>query len=538
VLGLKPIIGQFFTAENHLGAADKVLVLTQSFWELQFQEDPGVLGKTVRLDGETFTIVGVAPRAFEAFYAARVRFVRPLSWDPARVSPNGRHSNSPALFGRLKPDIPLGQAIAEAETIERRALEAAPPPLREFVARSGHKIVAASVQFERVQPMRTTLFMLQGGVVLVLLTECVNVANLLLARANARQSELAIRSALGATRGGIARQLMLEGMLITALGTALGLAVAAGLTWGFNHYRAQMMPDALPFALDANVLGLAIAVSVVTSLLISIVPIVHILRTHLVTTINSSSRGSSGSVGVRTLSSVLIVGQVAAALMLLCGAGLLIHSFMKAIAVNPGFDPRGVFVGRMAVPRALGTSPEARRTLETRVKEAMEGIPGVTAMTFSMAVPFQGGGAAQCLHPLRRHPAAGLAAARRQSRGRVTGVFRNTPTHAARRTFSAGSRRRAKQPRLRRRREFREKIFFRQIRDRRTIRFRPATAKRRGMADDRRRGALRAPPRHLRHQRRAVCLSAAARRGLYTLSPHGPIIGRNHHAHAGDAEGN
>ena len=391
VLGLKPIVGQFFTPENHLPAADKVLVLTQSFWESNFNEDPAVIGKTVRLDSETFTIVGVAPRALEAFNAARVRFVRPMAWDPARVSPNSRHGNNPNLFARLKPGVAVGQALAEADTLERRFYDAAAPQLRTFLDRSGHKIGVSSVQLDRVLPMRTTLLMLQGGVILVLLTGCVNVANLLLARANARRSELAIRSALGASRGVIARQLLLEGLLVTGLGTALGLALAAALTWGFNHYRAQMMPDALPFALDRDVLVVTVGLSLITALFISFVPIVHVLRTNLIEAIQSNSRGSSGGVGVRALSSALIVGQVAAALMLLCGAGLLIHGFIKAIAVNPGFDPRGVVVGRIAVPLALRNSADASRTLTVRVKQAMQEIPGVTSVAFSFATPFQGG---------------------------------------------------------------------------------------------------------------------------------------------------
>ncbi len=391
VLGLKPVIGQFFTAENHLPASDKVLVLTQSFWATHYQEDPGVLGKTVRLDGETFTIIGVAPRALEAFNAARVRFVRPMSWDPARLNPNQRHGNNPNLFARLKPGVTLGQALAEADLLEKRFYDSGPAQLRTFLDRSGHKIGVSGVQLDRVRPMRTTLLMLQGGVVLVLLAGCVNVANLLLARANARRSELAIRSALGATRSIIARQLLLEGLLITGIGTALGVALAAALTWGFNHYRAEMLPDALPFALDRDVLAATVGVSLITALFISLVPIVHVLRTNLTEAINSISRGSSGGVGVRTLSSALIVGQVAAALVLLCGAGLLIHSFLKAIAVNPGFDPRGVLVGRMAVPLALRNSADASRTLTVRVKQAMQEIPGVTSVAFSFATPFAGG---------------------------------------------------------------------------------------------------------------------------------------------------
>lgn len=389
VLGIKPLIGQFFTTENHLPAADKVLVLTQSFWETHYQEDPAVLGKTVRLDGETFTIIGVAPRALEAFNAARARFVRPMSWNPTGGI-GSRHGNSPNLFARMKPGVSVAQALSEAEAIERRFYDTAPPPLKDFLDRSGHKIQVGGVQFERVQPVRTKLLMLQAGVVLVLLIGCVNVANLLLARANGRQSELATRLALGASRGAIARQLMLESLLLTTLGTALGIALAAGLTYAFNLYRAQLMPDALPFTLDGQVLGVTLAVSLGSALFISIAPIVHILRADLMKLIHGS-RGSSVSAGVRSISSVLIIGQVAIAAMLLSAAGLLVHSFIKALAVNPGFDPRGVVTGRMAIPLAFRSTDEAARGFQQRVVQAMQEIPGVSSAALSIGTPFRGG---------------------------------------------------------------------------------------------------------------------------------------------------
>jgi putative ABC transport system permease protein len=391
VLGLKPVIGRFFTTENQLPAADKVVVLTQSFWEAHYREDPGVLNQTMRLDGETFTIVGVAPRALEAFNAARVRVIRPMSWDPASVTPQGRHGNNPRLFARMKPGVAIGAAQAEADIIEKRDYEAAPPPLRQFLDRAGHRIVVGSVQLERVQPLRTSLYLLQGGVVLVLLIGCVNVANLLLSRANARQSELAIRLALGASRGVIARQLLLESLVLMVTGAALGLALAAGITHAFNLYRAEMMPNALPFALDGGVLAFTAAVALVAGLLIGLAPVAHVLRANLMGLISRSTRSASGGVGVRTLSSILIVGQVAVAVMLLSGAGLLIRGFMRAVAVQPGFDPQGVITGRIAIPRAHRANADASRAVQERIQQAMREIPGVAAVALSLSTPFQGG---------------------------------------------------------------------------------------------------------------------------------------------------
>jgi putative ABC transport system permease protein len=389
VLGLKPLIGQFFTAENHLPNADKFIVLTQSFWEAHFREDPAVLGRTARLDGETFTIIGIAPRALEAF-DARVRFLRPMAWDPART-PGSRHGNGPRLFGRLKPGVAIGQALAEADTIERRFYDAAPPPMRSFLDRSGHQIRVGRVQDERTDPLKTKLLLLQGGVIFVLLIGCVNVANLLLARANGRQAELAIRCALGATRGVIARQLLLESLLLTGLGAALGVGLAWAGVRALNHYRAEMMAQALPFTLDGRVLAFTAAVSVVAALLIGALPLVHILRTDLMGMIHRSSRGASGGAKVRTLSSVLVVGQVAIALMLLTGAGLLIHSFMNAVAINPGFEPRGVVTGRIAIPLPHRSSDDAGRQLQQRVQQSLQEMSGVSSVALGVAVPFQGG---------------------------------------------------------------------------------------------------------------------------------------------------
>jgi putative ABC transport system permease protein len=389
VLGLKPLIGQFFKAENQLPNADKFIVLTQSFWEAHYREDPDVLGKTARLDGETYTIIGIAPRALETF-DARVRFLRPMSWDPARGT-GSRHGNGPRLLARLKPGVAIGQALAEAETIERRFYDAGTPQVRQFLDRSGHLIRVGRVQEERTAPLKTKLLLLQGGVILVLLIGCVNVANLLLARSNSRQSELAIRCALGATRGVIARQLLLESLLLTGLGAALGLGVARAGVGILNYYRAEMMAQALPFTLDGRMLAFTAVVSVSAALLIGALPIVHILRTNLVAVIHRSSRGASGGAGVRALSSLLIIGQVALALMLLTGAGLLIHSFMKAIAINPGFDPRGVVTGRMAIPLAHRSSDDAGRQLQQRVVQSLREMPGVSSVALGIAVPFLGG---------------------------------------------------------------------------------------------------------------------------------------------------
>ncbi len=390
ILRLQPLLGEFFTKEQNRPGADKVVVLTQSFWQTQFAEDPGVIGKTLRIAGESYKVIGVAPRVFEA-WDARVKYVLPLSWQPAQENPQARYGVGLQLFGRLKPGASAGQADAEAKTLEQRYVDASPPQVKGFVDRSGMTMNVGGVQEQRVQPVRSTLLLLQGGVAFVLLIGCVNVANLLLVRANARQSELAIRSALGAGRGTIARQLILESLLLTSLGAVLGLALAWAALRTSNFYLAKMLPQALPATLDLRVLGFAVGLTVVIGVLTGLIPVIHILRTNLAEIIQSSSRGASSGRGVRSLSSLLVIVQVAVALMLLTGAGLLIQSFAKAIAVNPGFSPQGVVTARIVIPAAHRASAEAATKFFERLSATLQEIPGVTSTALSGSTPFQGG---------------------------------------------------------------------------------------------------------------------------------------------------
>ena len=390
ILRIQPVHGTFFTKEQNKPGADKVIVLTQSYWQAQYQESPEVLGKEVRIDDEAYKVIGVAPRVLEAF-DARMKFVVPLSWQPAQENPQGRYGVGIQLFGRLKPGVTAGQADAEAKTVEKRYVDAGPPPLKAFVERSGMTMNVGGVQEQRVEPVRPTLLMLQGGVAFVLLIGCVNVANLLLVRSNARQSELAIRSALGASRATIVRQFLLESLLLTSLGAALGLGVAWGALRVTNSYLAKMLPQSLPASLDWRVLGFAVALTVVVGLIIGLIPVFHILRTNLAAALQSSSRGASSSRGVRALSGVLVVAQVAVALMLLTGAGLLIHSFAQALRVETGLDPTKVVTARIALTREHRASDEAANKIRERLFQAMREIPGVTSVALSFATPFQGG---------------------------------------------------------------------------------------------------------------------------------------------------
>jgi putative ABC transport system permease protein len=390
ILRVQPVIGTFFTKEQNRQGADKVIVLTQTYWQTQYGESPEVLGREVRIDDEAYKVIGVAPRVLEAF-DARMKFITPLSWPAAAENPQGRYGVGIQLFGRLKPGVTAGQADAEAKTLEKRYVDAGPPQVKAFAERSGMTMNVGGVQEQRVQPVRPTLLLLQGGVAFVLLIGCVNVANLLLVRANARQSELAIRSALGAGRATIARQFLMESLLLTSLGALLGLGVAWGALRMTNFYLARMLPQSLPASLDWRVLGFAVALTAVVGLVIGLIPVFHILRTNLAAVIQSNSRGSSSSRGVRALSSALVVAQVAVALMLLTGAGLLIQSFAEALKVDTGLEASNVVTARIALTREHRASDEAASSIRERLLQAMKEIPGVTSVALASSTPFQGG---------------------------------------------------------------------------------------------------------------------------------------------------
>jgi predicted permease len=389
VLGLKPLIGQFFTLKNAAAGEDKVVVLTEAYWKSQYHEDPGVLGQTMRFNGGSYRIIGVAPDALNAF-DARMRLVTPMTWKAEDFDPQRRFSLGTPLYARLKAGVSPERALAEAQAIEKRYYDAGVPQLREFLDRAGFRIAVGRVQTERVQPVRSSLLLLESGVVIVLLIGCVNITNLLLTRANGRQSELAIRTALGASRWVIARQLLVESLLLTLTGAVIGVALAWSAIRVINRFSAKLLPDMLPFEIDGRVLGFALLLSIAVGLLIGLLPVVHTLRANLMALIHRSSRSVAGNRGVRALSSILVTAQVAVALVLLTGAGLLVHSFANALAVKPGFDPSHLVVGSIAVPHAYQTQ-DGEVSLQNRILAGLRQIPGVDDVAMANGIPFNGG---------------------------------------------------------------------------------------------------------------------------------------------------
>ncbi len=391
VLGIHPLLGRFFTQENSAPANCNVVVLSESYWESQFGSDPNVLDRTLEINGASCRIVGVAPRSLEAF-DARVRFVEPFTWSPQDADPGKRHSDGMLLYGRLKPGATVIQAQAEADGIERRFYDTLPPSgLRQFIERTGARVRIGAMRFEDVQPFKSKLYLLQTGVVFVLLIGCINIANLLLARANGRSAEFGTRMALGAGRGTIARQLLIESLLLTGGGALLGLGFAWGLLRVTNQYSSRLLPTAQPFRLDPEMLAMTAVISLAVSVLVALLPVAQMWRTNLTEAMHHRGRTASAGSSVRAWSGILVMGQVATALILMTGAGLLIHSFANALSVDPGFDPQRLVTASISLPAHFkGTTLAVFHQYEDRMLRGLNEIPGIDSAALASGLPYSG----------------------------------------------------------------------------------------------------------------------------------------------------
>lgn len=387
VLGLQPMLGRFFTADECVPGRDQVAVLTQSFWETQFHGDPAIVGREVRLSGIPFTIVGVMPRHFEELSVAPL-LLKPYEWRPEAENPQWRLAPMGNLYARIKPGVGHGAALAQLQTLEDRNRDnVADPALRESLYNGGHRMALAQLRAQQTGPIKNAMLLLQGGAMFVLLLGCVNVASLMLARANTRGAEFAVRQALGASRWALSRHLLTEAVLLALTGGALGLVLAGASIRIINTYMGDVIYGIPPVRVDAGLIGLNLLVSLVAALLIGLLPILRLCRAgDLQGSIQRGSRGASASGGIRAMSGMLVIAQVALALVLLIGAGLLLRSFAKVMAIDPGFAAAKVIHARIAYNDSY-TEPAKLQGLQHRLLEKMRAIPGVEAVAYSDRLP-------------------------------------------------------------------------------------------------------------------------------------------------------
>src|SRR5215471_15768766 len=352
-LGVKPLIGRTFNStDDHLGSAP-VALLGEGFWRRRYGAQPTILGQTITLDGTAYTIVGIIPASFN--FGGR-EFFNGDAYTPIGQSTDwtlrDRKMSYEYGVGRLKPDITLDQARADMSTVARRLAEQFPDTNKD----SG--IALVPLKQDITGDTATALYVLLGAVGFVLLIACVNVANLLLARSTSRVREFAVRSALGASRTRCIRQLLSESVLLSVLGGLLGLFVAMWGLKGALNGLPQALPRANEIGLDARILLFTLGTSILTGILFGLAPALKISQTDLQAAFKQDGRGTIG--GRSRLQRAFIVAELALALVLLAGAGLMLRTLGELSTVNPGFNAHNVLNFGLTFPPSFNTeSPSA-----------------------------------------------------------------------------------------------------------------------------------------------------------------------------------
>jgi predicted permease len=381
-LGARAAIGQTIRADQAVVGNDRFVVLSDGLWQRRFGSDRGIIGRSLTINSESYTVLGVMPPAF-TFPADRMDFWMPLSTMGPDAIGRQRGSRFIDVFGRLASGVTQAQAYDELASIARRIAD------REQGARGWNDVLMMPVRDALVGDVRRPLLVLVGAVAFVLLITCVNIAGLLLARATARQRELAVRSALGAGRGRILRQLLTESIVLSLIGGGLGIALAWAGVSALGTVGAADLPRATAIRIDGTVLLYALGVSTLAGILFGLLPAIRATSRNLQGMLRAGSRGSVGNAGQR-LRGALVVAEVALAVVLVVGAGLATKSFARLLGIDPGFDPRNVLALRLGIPyeRYGDRAPAYYEALLARIAA----VPGVEAVGAAKDYPLRGTG--------------------------------------------------------------------------------------------------------------------------------------------------
>lgn len=366
VMGLKPVLGRVYTAENEQEGHGAVVVLSYGLWQQKFGGAPDVLGKTMTLNGLPHEIIGVMPADLRV--PATAQLWRPLV--PTEGQRTARGAFWLPVIGRLKPGVSVEQAQTEMSGIAARLEQAYPDSLAGF----GANIVPLHRQI--VGDVERSLLVLMAAVGCVLLIACANLGNLMLGRTAARRKELAIRTALGARRSRLIRQIVTETFVLALAGSVLGLLLAFWVTEFFVSVGGDAIPRAEAIGIDARVLLFTLALAVISAVLAGLLPSIHATKAGLREHLQEGGR-ESASGGSRKTRSALIAAEVALAFVLLAGAGILVRTLWSMQQVDRGFDPRGVAVMTVSLPAALFAEAADVRTFYARLLEKVRALPGV-----------------------------------------------------------------------------------------------------------------------------------------------------------------
>jgi putative ABC transport system permease protein len=377
VIGVGAARGRALLPEDEDPGAANVVVISHGLWQRLFGSDPSAVGRTVELGGRGREVVGVMPPGFD--FPSRAEVWGPLQLEVAKEP---RDNRAYQVLGRLREGVPLAQAQAEIDAVAARLAASYP------VTNMGWGVDLDPLKDETVGEMRAALLLLLAGVALVLLIACANVANLLLARAAGRRREVALRLALGAGRWRVARQMLTESLLLALAGGALGAGLSVWLTDLIVALAPRNTPRLAEASLDARVFLFAVGATLLTGLAFGIVPALQASRADLGESLKEGGRGSAG--GRSRVRSGLVVSEVALSLLLLAGAGLLVKSFARLQAVDPGFDPEGVMTARVSLPGARYKEPAQKAEFYRALTERLNALPGVEAAGATASLPLGG----------------------------------------------------------------------------------------------------------------------------------------------------
>jgi putative ABC transport system permease protein len=380
-LAVTPALGRPFSLENERPGNDQVTILSHALWQKRFGGDPGIVNQRITLDGRSFEVIGVMPK--DVTFPQTAELWVPLNFDG---DPEMKWRNAHFLrpIGRLKPGVSLAQAQADTDSIAAQLEQQYPD------SNTGWSLRLVSLREQLVGGSRTTLFILFGAVGFVLLIACANVANLLLVRATARQKEVALRTALGASRARIFRQMITESLLLALFGGALGALLA---TWGIAllvTLSGDSIPPTANVRIDLTVLGFTLLTSLLTGLLFGVAPAFRTVNLNLSDSLKEGGRSSGEGTMRNRTRSLLIVFESAVAVVLLIGAGLLVRSLIALQNTSPGFDASNVLTMRVDLSRAKYDSGEKTANFFQELEQRVGGLPGVETVGFVTELPMSG----------------------------------------------------------------------------------------------------------------------------------------------------
>ena len=382
ILGMKPKLGRTFAADEDVPGKEHVVVLSHRLWATEFGGDPALVGQTITLNGEAFTVIGVMPEG-SVFDRTSQRMWRPLAFTTGERT---RNFHWLQVFARLKPGVSIEQARAEMDGIGARIAQDYPDSNKGW----GVSIVRYMDSFVGPQ-LRSSLYVLLSAVGMLLLIGCANLANLTLARGTSREREVAVRASLGAGRGRLVRQFLTENIVLASAGGIAGLAVG----YGFMRLLIFLLPPfSLPAAanvgMDTRVLGFSFVLSVATGIIFGLAPALHATKPDLASAMKEGGRGSAGDTGRRRLRSALVVVEVALAFILLAGGGLLVRSFFQMMNLPLGFDATNVLTLRLPIPGDRFPDGDQLNAYVRSMVARIKSVPGVRGAAASDALPLEG----------------------------------------------------------------------------------------------------------------------------------------------------